>query len=30
MIDWLDIFSGAAGAFVGAVFLFALMKGESK
>jgi len=28
MTDWLDIFSGLAGAFVGAAFLFALMRGK--
>jgi hypothetical protein len=28
MTDWLDIFSGAAGAFVGALVIFALMRGN--
>jgi hypothetical protein len=28
MTDWLDIFSGAAGAFVGAMVIFALIRGN--
>jgi hypothetical protein len=28
MTDWLDIFSGAAGVFVGALVIFALIRGK--